>query len=552
MEEILIDNLLAFIEGFALIVSPCILPILPIMLSGTIEGGNKRPLGIITGFVITFALFTFFARSLVQYLGVNLDLLRQLAFGFIILFGIILVSDYLSEKFNRFTQLFSNLGLKFSGRNNNDGFFSGFILGGLVSLIWVPCAGPILAAALVQIAIQKTTQQSFFIFLSFAIGSVIPMLIIALVGRKLINTFSFLKTHTHLLRKIFGWIIIIGSLIAAFSNVSSAYSSMGEAQGEKKPVSGKDELVDSLMVPYPAPALVSNSAWINSPPLTLKALKGKVVLIDFWTYSCINCIRTLPYLIDWYEKYHPYGFEIIGVHTPEFEFEKNLDNVKQAVAKDNIHYPVVLDNDYITWLNFKNQYWPAHYLIDKEGKVVYEHFGEGSYEDTEHNIRVLLGLTGQPAKENEAASLKEKKENKVVERLTPEIYFGYERAGYYRGTESLKHDALFHYTYPKDLPENSWALKGNWRVEAQKILPAEKDASIKLHFFASKVFIVMGTSSDHSIPVKLILNGKPIGKVEVKAHTLYPVVSLKQSQSGVLEVIPSESGVEFYTFTFGN
>lgn len=563
MTSILLNYGLAFAEGFALILSPCILPILPIMLSGTIEGGKKRPLGIICGFVVTFALFTLFSRVLVQHLGINLDLLRKISFGIIALFGIVLVSDYLSAKFSHFTQWVANAGAGITtNKTAQGGFFSGLLLGAFISLIWVPCGGPIIAAAIVQTAIQKTSWQSFLTFFCFALGSAVPMLFIALVGRKIIGSVNFLKSRSELLRKCFGVIIIIAALVAPFANtIVSGYAPMPEAPNVTKAVTLADtgKLINGLSNPYPAPALQDNSAWINSAPLTLAQLKGKVVLIDFWTYSCINCLRTLPYLTSWYSKYHADGFVIIGVHTPEFEFEKNLTNVQQAVSKDHILYPVALDNNYATWTNYKNRYWPADYLIDKNGLVVYQHFGEGGYAEAEHNIRVLLGIKS-PA----VAQINKKPEPNITAMLlqTPETYLGYARADSYGGAQPLVYDQVQTYAFPAFLVKDNWALQGKWTVHSERIISAGDNAAIKIHFYARKVFAVMGSSGNKPIVVKILLDGEPIAdnagadvqdsQFILANHTIYEIVAFKQAMTGTLELIPESQGAEFYTFTFGS
>jgi len=551
---------LAFLEGFALILSPCILPILPIILSGTIEGGKKRPLGVICGFVITFALFTLFSRALVQHLGVNLDLVRQFAFGLIIIFGIIMVSDFLSEKFTLLTQGIANTGARFSGNKNKEGFFSGVILGTFISLIWVPCGGPILAAAIVQTAVQQTTLQSFLTFFAFALGSVIPMILIALLGRKIIGSVTFLKTHSRLLRKIFGVIIILAAALAATGRVSAEYVTMAQAPNvvvQPESVTGvhNDKLIKGLSNPYPAPVLQGNSVWINAEPLTIAGLKGKVVLIDFWTYSCINCIRTLPYLKELYEKYKKEGLVIIGVHTPEFEFEKDSSNVKQAVIKLGITYPVALDNDYATWTNYSNQYWPADFLIDKNGEVVYRHFGEGDYEELENDIRFLLGLNATTAPSQMKPAERES------EQQTPETYFGYARTQNFAGAPNGIHNEVADYVFPDGLTKDQWALQGKWLVEAEKITAAGGEAILRINYFAGKVYIVAGSSKNNPVTFKVSLNGQPLGVkagkdvhnnvVQVKEHRLYEIVNAKQATSGLLEISTDSPGLELYTFTFG-
>jgi cytochrome c biogenesis protein CcdA/thiol-disulfide isomerase/thioredoxin len=543
---------LGFLEGFALIISPCILPILPIILAGSLAGSKKRPLGIILGFIIVFALFTLFSRKLVQYTGVDINLIRHISYGILLLLGLIMISTYLTEKFSALTQQLANAGSTLSSVNNpQGGFLSGILFGGLVAIIWTPCAGPILAAVIVQTVIQQTNLLSFLTVLAFGIGAAVPMLIIVLFGREIMAKFTFFKTRTVVFRKLLGVIIIASVGYMIYFEGGIPVSSATELN-----TSSQKMLQNGVAVPYQAPAIDGITEWINSAPLQLSDLKGKVVLIDFWTYSCINCIRTLPYLKDWYNKYHNNGLVIIGVHAPEFDFEKDINNVKNAVANDGIKYPVALDNQFVTWRNFSNSYWPAHYLIDKNGYVVYQHFGEGDYDVTENNIRYLLGV-GEP-KNNSVNS------THVVQFLgseTPETYLGYSRADNFSSTESVSKDQSAHYTFPADLPENAWALQGLWTINSDKIVSAESNAAIKIHFNARKVFMVMGNSSSKPINVKVLLNGEAViaekGKdvanssIHVDKHTLYEVLVLKFSGSGILQVIASEPGLEVYTFTFG-
>lgn len=547
MNTLFINYALAFIEGFALILSPCILPILPIILAGALSGGTRRVLGIMSGFVITFAGFTLFSRFLVEYLQINLDLVREFAYGFIILFGIILFSDYLSEKFSRFTSRIANIGARYDTTTTSPGFFSGFLLGVFTSLIWVPCGGPILAAAIIQTAVQATTLQSFFTFLAFALGSIVPMMIIAFAGNKIITKLHVLKKHTLLLRKFFAVIIILGAAAAAFYDLSPRYSIMPTAPNvmiEKDiPTTKSGTLINALDVPYAAPPITTRDLWINSGPLTLSDLRGKVVLIDFWTYSCINCVRTLPYLKSWYSQYARYGLVIIGVHTPEFAFERDFNNVKAAVEKDGIQYPVVLDNDYIIWRNYNNQYWPAHYLIDKNGKVVYQHFGEGEYAQTEHNIRVLLGL-------NSTTSTSAEKKSEYAQ--TPETYLGYARAENFYNNQSLVPDQMMDYQFNPNLPLNGWSLDGKWTVKSDRIIAEEKNASIELNFNAGKVYAVMGSVTGTPISVQVLINGHLGKTIPVQQPTLYELADLGKVSEAHLELVTEESGVELYTFTFGD
>lgn len=547
---------LAFLEGCALILSPCILPILPIILSGTIAGDKRRPLGIITGFAVTFALFTLGSRFLVAHVGISFDWLRDAAFLLIALFGLVMVSDALSEKFGLITQKIANTSIRLTS-GKPGGFLSGLLLGSLVSLIWTPCAGPILAAALVQIATQKTVLGSVIALFAFALGSVTPMLLIALVSKKMLYSINIIKKHTIMLRKIFGLIIIITALLLAYITHfrPDLWVSLATPT-EKNPTNFSVGLTDKLIFPYAAPSLAGSGPWINSSPLTLASLKDKVVLIDFWTYSCINCLRTLPYLLVWDKAYRNHGLVIIGVHTPEFEFEKNVNNVQQAVKRLGITYPVFLDNQYATWRNYNNSYWPAHYLIDKQGAVVYQHFGEGDYAATEHNIRVLLGLN---LTEKKAPDLHKK--FSLANNQTPETYFGYERSQNFASSQEQVPARAANYTFPLQLAPNYWALNGTWQINGEKIIAKSSAAAIKIHFNAQAVYVVMGNTAATPVTAKVLLNGQLIGsqggkdvrnsEVIVTGQRLYEIGQFSTVKDGEITLLFLTPGVELYTFTFG-
>lgn len=546
MNNAAINLLLAFIEGFALIISPCILPILPLILSGSLMGSQYRPFGIIVGFIVVFTFFTLFSNLLVTAAHLDPSLLRNIALGILLVFGLIMFSSYLNDKFNK---LFSKINYFFPAKNINylkGGFWNGVIFGGLLGIIWTPCVGPILAVIIVQTIIQKTSFLSLLVTASFALGVSIPMLLIALIGRKMSKKLQFFRHHAIVIRKILGLIIIAGALILYYQNWFSSLAS------KIKPMSA-NIYSKSLINSYPAPPIEGISAWINSPPLQLKDLKGKVVLIDFWTYSCINCIRTLPYLNKWYSKYHKQGLVIIGVHSPEFAFERELSNVQKAVKTFGIDYPVALDNNFITWQNYNNLYWPAHYLIDKNGNVVYQQFGEGNEEITENKIRQLLGI-------NKIYSASEQIEN-PREKETPETYLGFERAGNFLSPDTPKIKRPFIYHYPSNLPINNWALQGNWIVDLDKIISAESKSALKIHFRAKKVYAVMGTQGPSQI-VNIYLDGKLVNKGQgrdvknskliVRDNRLYEILNLEKFSEGFLELKTTNAGLELYTFTFGN
>jgi len=545
-----IDIGLAFLEGLALIVSPCILPVLPLVLAASVEGGRRRPYGIIIGFVLAFSVFAILARKIVLALGIDLDVIKNASLVLLAVFGLVLLSSKLSDKFSSLTQGAANFGNQLASRGG-EGLLSGVLIGALIGLVWTPCAGPILAAVLVQVIRQQSDLAGNLIIVSFALGAGVPMLIIALTGRKIMKKLVFVARHAEAVRRGFGVLILLSVVyIASGVDVQSLLATRTETQ---RPA-GELALQDGLSTPYAAPEFAGIEAWLNSPPLTMQGLKGKVVLIDFWTYSCINCVRTLPYITDWERKYRDRGLVIVGVHAPEFEFEKKLDNVKAALVQHGIRYPVALDNKLSTWTNFNNLYWPAHYLIDRDGKVVYTHFGEGEYEVTENNIRYLLGL------KNRGESVKAEGPG-IAPDQTPETYLGYARAENFGGKAPAVHDAERDYRFPDSLAKDQWALSGKWRVESEKIVAGEKGAALRLDFKARKVFLVLGTSTGKPVRVSIRLNGKPVGSdagkdapggvVTIDRNTLYELIDQKTPKNGLLEILSDSPGLEAYAFTFG-
>lgn len=333
------------------------------------------------------------------------------------------------------------------------------------------------------------------------------------------------------------FLISVSLLIAFFSATK-----MVEAQ-DKKPV-----LTSSLAKPYVAPEFSEIDKWLNSEPLKMEDLKGKVVLIEFWTYSCINCIRTFPYINKLHEKYAKDGLVIVGVHSPEFEFEKRPENVNTAIRQFKIGYPVAMDNRMATWKSYANQYWPAHYLIDKDGMVVYTHFGEGNYPTLENNIRLLLGL--------DQAKSDPKNLQTVIQKQTPETYLGSDRSSR-NSNESLKT-----LTYPAHLPPDSWALQGNWKITKQFVQSQKADDAIRLNFKAKKVFAVMMTEKGTPVDVDIFIDGKRAitnngsdvsnGIVTVKNAKLYELVNLEKAGNTTLELNAKAAGLQIYTFTFGD
>lgn len=543
--DAIINLSLAFLEGLGIIISPCILPVLPIIFATGMVGGKNRPYGIMLGFIVAFCLFTLFARTIVISTGVNLDLVRNLSFILLLLLAIIMMSTYLSNIFSRLTHQLSTYGASFSVKQKNGGGFLNGILTGLpIGLIWTPCAGPIIAAVILQTIRAQTNVETLLILFAFSLGVAIPILLIILFGKKILNRHAFLTTHAVSLRKILGGALFFSVIL---NMQGSLYLSTSETKASSEQLSS-NELINPLATPYPAPQIAGITDWINSAPINISSLKGKVVLIDFWTYSCINCVRTLPYLTAWDEKYRDKGLVIIGIHSPEFAFEQKLENVTNAVKKFGIHYPVALDNVFTTWSNYKNHYWPAHYLINKQGNVVYTHFGEGQYDVAEHNIQVLLGQkTGISTLETTKAPLND---STLLTAITPETYLGSERASRFQGQLSASQNL---YEFPMLLKQNHWALQGKWQVMPQKIISGSKGSTIKLHFQAQKIFLVLGSQDKKVKTATLLLNGKSFknNQLIIKEDTLYELLDLPKPRNGILEIIFDQPGAEAYAFTFG-
>ncbi|MDP1880692.1 MAG: cytochrome c biogenesis protein DipZ [Parachlamydiaceae bacterium] len=579
--------LFAMLAGIATVISPCILPILPAILSASATGGRQRPLGVIFGLLTSFVFFTLTLTTLVQTLGISANYLRYFAIFIIALFGLILLIPSWSDRFASMTNFLGQWGEKINTnlrQKKQSGFFSGIIIGIALGLVWTPCAGPILAAITTLVATQQITYQTILLTIAYSIGAGIPLILIAYGSQSVFKAIPYLKKHSERIRQIFGLLMILTSLALIFNwdiifqqkvldflpnfQVQNQYinekldelkdHSQPSLLPEKKALKLGDKAKkrgNELPIIAKAPDLVGINAWINSAPLTLENLKGKVVLIDFWTYSCINCIRTFPYLRDWYEKYQNKGFVIIGVHTPEFEFEKDEANVKAAVKRFELKYPVAMDNQYKTWQAYANSYWPAHYLIDQNGMVRQVHFGEGKYLETENAIRSLLDL---PALSKE--SLGQEKSQKDV-KITPETYLGYLRASSYSPDIKIVKDKTEKYSFQGNLELNQVALKGSWNIGPEKITSESDSSQLSLNFQANRVYLVMGGKSIW--PVKVFIDDQPIspqyrtedmddfGSIKINEPRKYDIINLQGKDGEHSLTLHIPKGIEVYAFTFG-
>lgn len=549
--------LTAFLAGVATIFSPCILPVLPLVLSSGITGGKKRPVGVLLGFVLSFTFFALSLTLLVKAFGIDANVLRNIAIVVLLVFGLTLLVPKLQELWERLTAGIASKGA--SAGQNGEGFWGGFVIGITLGLVWTPCAGPIMASILALAATQSVTAVSVFITLAYSIGATLPMLLIIWLGRKFVT--GALVKSTRVVQKVFGVIIIAAALAISqgwdllllqklnYGSGITKFIEQNEIVNAKlDELAGREEVAEGEC--KEAPGFDGGGEWLNSPPLALDELKGKVVLVKFWTYTCINCIRTFPFVNAWEEKYADDGLVIIGVHTPEFEFEKDLGNLKEAVEDNKIKYPVVQDNDYKIWRAYKNRFWPAKYLVDQNGCIVNEHFGEGNYEETEKLIQDLLGVSGDLVDDEVYRSEGGK---------TPERYLGYGRTEDFVSPEGVKKDKVAAYSFPQKIELNEHAFMGNWLI-GEEYARAAAGAKLNLHFKAKEVFLVMRSKDGSTKKVMVGLDGgaKGLGAdvgedglMEVSKDRLYKLVRFESSDEGVLELEFPEGGVEVFAFTFG-
>jgi cytochrome c biogenesis protein CcdA/thiol-disulfide isomerase/thioredoxin len=534
---------LAFVAGVITAVSPCVLPVLPIVLAGGVGENRRRPFAIIAGLAISFFFSILFATWILDKLGLPKDLLRNISIGLLFLIAVVLIVPAVGEWIERpLTRL--------SRRPAGD-LGGGFVLGCALGFVFVPCAGVALAYVTASAASGEFGLKAILVAISYTLGVSVVLLAVALGGRAASQGF---RTAMERFRIVFGAIIAAVAFALVF-NVDEQLARVSFPTSSLLPDLGKDSFkrgknvvedrtptapaADDALPDYGrAPDFAGIDRWLNSRPLTMAELRGKVVLIDFWTYSCINCLRTLPHVEAWDRLYRKDGLVIVGVHTPEFAFEHVPSNVQAAVERLGVRYPVALDNDYGTWNAYGNQYWPAKYLIDRNGHVRYAHFGEGDYDLTEENIRTLLG-------ERPASPVSDRLHDLTPSGpITPESYLGYERIDRFTGSK-IYPDKEATYAFPAGLGRDDFALSGRWTVRAQRIV-AGKDARLKLRYYARKVFLVLGGTGT----VQVLADGHPHGVVHITSDRLYTLVDRDEIDDAVLELRFSP-GVSAYAFTFG-
>jgi cytochrome c biogenesis protein CcdA/thiol-disulfide isomerase/thioredoxin len=537
----------AFAAGVVTAISPCVLPVLPIVLAGGATGGSRRPYAIVAGLVASFTAFTLAATAFLSALGLPEDLLRNLAIAIVLIVGLSLVVPRLADLVARPFQAL--------GRRAPGDVGGGFLLGVSLGLLFTPCAGPIIAAVAALAATSRFSLETVLVTLSYALGAGVVLLLIAIAGRRGMSL-SLLRAHAPRVRQVLGAAVVAAAILMIFgldtrlaTHVPGYVDSLQgiertdatQRELDRLLAGGRDALPESQLHDFGvAPDFTGIESWLNSEPLTLTALRGNVVLIDFWTYSCINCLRTLPHVKRWAATYRDAGLVVVGVHTPEFAFERVRDNVERAAASLGVDYPIALDNDYGTWTAWGNRYWPAKYFIDRQGHVRFAHFGEGEYPESERVIRTLLAEEELP--EPVAGSIPDET---PTESQTPETYLGWGRLDRFVGSPVVEGREA-QYAIPKAVPLNSVAYGGRWTVEEERIV-AGRDARLRLAFHAHEVFLVLGGKGTVGVAV----DDRSVKTVRVDGDRLYELVDLAgRADTHTLDLVFSP-GLEAYAFTFG-
>ncbi|MFC4030126.1 cytochrome c biogenesis protein DipZ [Streptomyces polygonati] len=553
--------LIGLVGGFITGVSPCVLPVLPVIFltAGAAQpgakGGSRRPYLVVAGLAVSFSVFTLLGTLVLSVLPLPSDTIRWAGLAVLTVLGVAMmfprVQDLLERPF------------AYVGRRQVSGGHGGFVLGLALGAVYVPCAGPVLAAITVAGATHRIGAQTVALTLAFAVGTAAPLLFFALAGRGVAERVRAFRERQRSVRFVAG-LVVIGLAVALTFNVtdaiqraipdytakfnqaldnSGAISGLGPQQSQALQACAAEQTAQ-LLDCGKAPAITGIQQWFNTPgdkPLTQADLTGKVVLVDFWAYSCINCQRAIQHVNAWYQDYRKDGLVVIGVHTPEYAFEHEPANVKAGAARLHIAYPVALDNDYGTWNAFGNDSWPASYLIDSTGQVRHVAIGEGGYGDDESLIRQLLTAAHPGADLPESTDVPDTTPTDPGQ--TPETYLGAERAqGLANGP--LK-SGTHSFTLPAAVPADEFGLGGKWSVAAEA-LTAGSGATMELNFMANDVYLDVGGTGT----VIATFGGHTKTFTIAGAPNIYTVVGGSSEQHGTVKLTFS-SGLSAYSFTFG-
>ncbi len=556
-----------FLGGVITGLSPCVIPALPVIVAGgSATTDRRRPLVVIAGLVVSFTTFTLVGGALLGALHLPQDLLEYLGITLLLVVAVGLVVPWVGEQIAR---PFARLGSRrVRSRHGGTGTVGGLVLGLGLGMVFVPCAGPVLAAISVVVASHRVGVAAVLLTSSYALGVAVPLLAVAVVARRATSEWKALRGRLPLVRRVAGALVGLVALAILFNLTAPlravpGYTSALEAHVEGGAgVTGRLRTLDgeransfaarqsATTTGLPdlgrAPTFTGITRWINTPrgePLSLSGLRGHVVLVDFWTYSCINCQRELPHVEAWYRTYEKDGFEVVGVHTPEFPFEHVVSNVEAAVRRLGVHFPVAVDDTYKTWEAYANEYWPAEYLIDRDGVVRHTQFGEGGYTTTQDDIRMLLQAAGAGHLPPAAVT----PDRTPTQELTAETYLGYDRFDFarYQGSAVIPGKRTNYRPVPQ-IAGGDLSLGGTWTQNPWE-LTAGPGAVIDLSFTATDVYLVLGGSGTVAVAV----DGRPSGVVHVSGvPDLHTMVALGHQTSGLLTLRLS-AGLQAYDFTFG-
>ncbi|HET6807025.1 MAG TPA: cytochrome c biogenesis protein DipZ [Frateuria sp.] len=568
--------ILAYLGGVLTILSPCILPVLPFVFARADRPFARNGLPMLLGMALTFALVATLAAVGGGW-AIRANLYgRAIALVVLAVLGLTLLSTRLAAWL---TRPFVALGNRLSQRSDAEGsVWSAAGLGIATGLLWAPCAGPILGLLLTGAALNGASVQTTLLLLTYAAGAATSLALALLVGGQLFALMKRSLGAGEWVRRALGVLVLAGVAAIALGLDTGLLTRVALAN-----TGGLEQkLLDATRPPpapepaHPAgaplpvegelPSLAGATGWLNSAPLNRQALRGKVVLVDFWTYSCINCLRTLPYVRGWADKYRDHGLVVIGVHAPEFAFEKQPENVARAVKELGVDYPVALDNDYAIWKGFDNEYWPAHYFIDATGRIRAHHFGEGDYAGSEDTLRRLLTEAGykdlpggyvQPGARGAQAA------GSGDAMRSPETYVGYARSAHFAGGQ-VAHDDAWDYHAPATLLPGQWSLDGRWAVHAEQAGLERAGGRIVYRFRGRDLHLVLGPGADgRPVRFRVALDGKPPGADHgmdvgddgsgtVTEQRLYQLVRQKHgSGERLFEITFLDPGVRAYAFTFG-
>ena len=578
--------LLVFLGGVLTILSPCILPVLPFVFARAEQRFLTNGLPMLIGMALTFAAIASLAAVGGAWAVRVNQYGRVIALVLLCAFAATLMSRRLADWMARpFVALGNRLMPVGSGQESNVGLLPSLLLGVATGLLWAPCAGPILGLVLTGAAISGPNAHTTTLLFAYAAGAATSLAVAILAGGRVFAALKRSLGAGEWVRRGLGVAVLLAVAVIALgwdSDVLTRVSLAGTNRLEQSlieriaprataaPAGGMMAAKAGGQLPLEGefPSLSGATGWLNSAPLTREGLRGKVVLIDFWTYSCINCLRTLPYLTAWYEKYKDHGLVIIGVHAPEFAFEKDPANVRRAVAQLGVAYPVALDNDFAIWQGFNNQYWPAHYFIDATGQIRAHHFGEGDYRESERIIRELLTDAGasdlpQAGSDPVNATGVQAAADEAQDR-SPETYVGFARAENFRSPGGFAQDQPQRYTVPANLSLNQWALSGTWIVGAEKAALRTAPGKIVFRFHARDLHLVLGPGGTGSpVRFRVQLDGVPPGAshgidVDANGDGVVGEQRLYQLIRQASDVGEHEFSIEFldgdvqaYSFTFG-